>query len=205
MFDRSRWAIVVASALILAGCASTKFVSTWKNPAMPPLEKPLGMTIVACVAAEDKYIRHDAEDVLASELTKRGFKAVPSYTILLPGLRDETLAKAAFEKAGAVGVVMIRPLAFDKELSVSAVRTGSAYGMFWGGYWGYGWGVPYTATTVQSNTILYVETLLYSLNHNKLIWSGQSKTTDPSKVASFVKDLVVNVAWEIDKAHVFKK
>lgn len=205
MSDRSKWAIVVAGALILAGCASTKFISTWKDPTMPPLEKPLGMTIVACVAAEDKYIRHDAEDILAAELTKRGYKAVPSYTILLPGLRDETLAKAAFEKAGAVGVVMVRPLAVDKDVTVSAVRPGYPYGVFWGGYWGYGWGVPYTATTVQTNTNLYVETLLYSLVHNKLVWSGRSKTTDPSKVASFIKDLVVNVAWEINEARVFKK
>ncbi len=198
-------AVAAALIVILAGCASTKFVQTWKDPTMPPLAKPLGMTIVACVAAEDKYIRHDAEDVLAAELTKRGYKAVPSYTILLPGLSDETLAKAAFEKAGAVGVVMVRPLAVDKEISVTAVRPGYSNAVFWGGYWGHGWGVPYTATTVQSDTILYVETLLYSLEHNKLIWSGRSKTTDPSKVGAFIKDLVVNLAWEINKAHVFKK
>jgi len=204
MSYRRKLATAAACALIMTACASTKFVSTWKDPTMPPLEKPLGMTIVACVAAEDKYIRHDAEDILAAELTKRGYKAVPSYTILLPGLRDETLARAAFEKAGAVGVVMIRPVGIDSEVSVTAVRAGSPYGVFWGGYWGYGWGVPYAAASVHTDTILYVETLLYSLKHNKLIWSGRSKTTDPSKVASFIKDLVVNVAWEISKAHVFK-
>ena len=60
-----------------------------------------GKTIVACVATEDESLRHGAEDVLASELTKHGAKGVPSYTILLPGVKDETLAKAAFEKIKA--------------------------------------------------------------------------------------------------------
>jgi hypothetical protein len=169
------------------------------------LGKVKGQTIIAAVAAEDEYIRHDAEDTLAAELTKRGNKGVPSYTLLPPGLKDEAIAKAAFEKAGAMGVVVMRPLATEEELSVSAsVYTGPYYGGFWGGYWGYGWGYPYSASTVQTDTIIIVETLVYSLKHNKLVWSGRSKTTNPSKVASFVKELVSAAAWEMDKAGVFE-
>jgi len=204
MSKETKLAAAVASALILAGCATTTFVSTWKNPTVSPLEKPKGQTVVACVAADDQYIRHDAEDTLAAELTKRGFKGVSSYTILLPGLKDETLARAAFEKAGAIGVVVVRPLAADQEVSVTPVYTGSYYGGFWGGYWGYGWAHPYASAEVHTDTVIIVETLVYSLKHNKLIWSGRSRTTNPSKVASFVKDLVVNVAWEMKKAHVFE-
>jgi hypothetical protein len=201
----TKLATAVGIALILAGCATTSFISTWKNPAVPPLDKPKGQTIVAAVAAEDEYIRHDAEDTLAAELTKRGYKGVPSYTLLPPGLKDEAIAKAAFEKAGAVAAVVIRPLATEQELSVSAsVYTGPYYGGFWGGYWGYGWGYPYSASSVQTDTIIIVETLVYSLELNKLIWSGRSKTTNPSKVASFVKELATNVGWEMNKAGVFK-
>ena len=205
MTHGTKLATAVGIALVLAGCATTSFISTWKNPEVPPLGKVKGQTIVAAVAAEDEYIRHDAEDTLAAELTKRGNKGVPSYTLLPPGLKDEALAKAAFEKAGAAGVVVMRPLAAEQELSVSAsVYTGPYYGGFWGGYWGYGWGYPYSASTVQTDTVIIVETLVYSLKHNKLIWSGRSKTTNPSKVASFIKELVSSAAWEMDKAGVFK-
>ncbi len=201
----TKLATVAGIALVLAGCATTTFISTWKNPEVPPLGKVKDQTIIAAVAAEDEYIRHDAEDTLAAELTRRGNKGVPSYTLLPPGLKDEAIAKAAFEKAGAAGVVVMRPLATEEELSVSAsVYTGPYYGGFWGGYWGYGWGYPYSASTVQTDTIIIVETLVYSLKHNKLVWSGRSKTTNPSKVASFVKELVSAAAWEMDRAGVFK-
>jgi len=205
MSNRTKLTAAVGLALILAGCATTTFISTWKNPEVEPLGKVKGQTIIAAVAAEDEYIRHDAEDTLAAELTKRGNKGVPSYTILPPGVRDEALAKAAFEKSGAVGVVVMRPLAAEEELSVSAsVYTGPYYGGWWGGYWGYGWGYPYSASTVQTDTVIIVEILVYSLKHNKLVWSGRSKTTNPSNVASFVKELVSSAAWEMNKAGVFK-
>ena len=45
-----------------------------------------------------------------------------------------------------------------------------------------------------------VETLVYSLQQNKLIWAGQSKTTNPSRVDDFVRELAVGVAEEMKKA-----
>jgi len=196
----------VGAALILTACASTSFVSTWKNPQAAPLVKAKGQTVVACVVAQDEYVRHGAEDTLATELNKRGYKGVQSYTLLPPGVKDEALAKAAFDKVGAAAVVVMRPVATDREVVATAsVYAGPYYGGYWGGYYGYGWGHPYGATTVSTNTIVIVETLIYSLEQNKLIWSGQSKTTNPSNVASFVKELVTAAAWEMDKVGVFKK
>jgi hypothetical protein len=58
---------------------------------------------------------------------------------------------------------------------------------------------------VTSDTVLIVETLVYSLEQNKLIWSGRSKTTNPDDVGKFVRELAESAAWEINKAGVFKK
>ena len=200
-------AALVGLALILAACAAgTSFVSTWANPNLPAIERAKGQTVIACVVAKDKYIRHDAEDTLAAELTKRGSIGVPSYTLLPPGVEDEALAKAAFEKSGAVGVVVMRPVAVDEQTSVTtaSMYAGPHYGGYWGGYYGYGWGAPYASSYVTTDTIIVVETLVYSLTHNELVWSGRSRTTNPSQVASFVKDLVAAAAWEMNKAGVFK-
>src|SRR5512136_2714560 len=119
MSQRAKLAAVAAVALIMTGCATTKFVSSWKNPEASPIKKEKGQTVVACVVAQDEYTRHDAEDALVAELNKRGNKGVPSYSILLPGVTDEGLARAAFEKAGAAAVVVMRPLAVDEETSWS--------------------------------------------------------------------------------------
>jgi len=206
MSHRMHGAAAIGLALILTGCATTKFVSTWANPTAPPVEKKKGQTVIACVAAEDKYIRHDAETALAAELTKRGQKGVPSYTILPPDVKDEALAKAAFAKAGAVAVVVMRPVAVDEQttVSTSSMYAGPHYGGYWGGYYGYGWGHSYASSYVTTETIIVVETLFYNLKDNVLLWSGRSRTTSPSNVASFVKELVGAAAWEMNKAGVFK-
>lgn len=207
MSHRTKFAALAGLALIMAGCASTTFVSTWKNPEVAPFPRPKGQTIIAAVAAEDKYIRQGAEDALASELTKRGYNGMPSYRVLPPGVTEEGPAKEAFAKIGAVGIIVMRPLAIDQELSMTSVSVyaGPYYGGYWGGYYGYGWGHPYGSTMVTSDTVLIVETLVYSLEHNKLIWSGRSKTTNPDDVAKFVRGLAESVAWEMNKAKVFTK
>ena len=44
-----------------------------------------------------------------------------------------------------------------------------------------------------------VETLVYSLKQNKLLWAGQSKTTNPSNVDAFVKELAAGAVREMKK------
>jgi hypothetical protein len=45
-----------------------------------------------------------------------------------------------------------------------------------------------------------VETLVYSLKQNKLVWSGQSKTTNPPEVEGLVKELAAATADALKKA-----
>lgn len=203
MLRSAKFAAILGVALVLAACASTKFTSTWKNPGASPLGSMKGRTIVAMAMVEDEYLRRGVEEALVYEMGKRGAQGIASYTILPPGIKDEALAKAAFEKAGAAAAVVMRPMGTNTSVSVSSsgIYSLPSYGGFWGGYWGYGWGVPYT--TVQTSTHVFVETLFYSLEQNKLIWMGQSKTTDPPRVARFVKDLVTSAVWEMDRAKVF--
>lgn len=212
MANRMKLAAAVGVALILVGCASTSFQSTWKNPAAAPVLKQKGVTVVGVVMAEDKYIRQGAEDALARELTKRGYNGVASYAIVPPEATDEAAVRAVFEKMGAKAVVAMRPVSADQEVSASSVSVyagwgGPHYGGYWGGYYGYGWGAPYGygGTTYSVDTVVIVETLFYDLTQNVLVWSGRSKTTNPDDVAKFVKDLVEAAAWEMNKAGVFKK
>jgi len=65
-------------------------------------------------------------------------------------------------------------------------------GIIGGGAWG-------TGTDIRTDTIVTVETLVYSLKQNKLLWAGQSKTTNPSNVDSFVKELAAGAVREMKK------
>jgi len=117
------------------------------------------------------------------------------------GVTDESQAKSRLENAGVVGVVTMRPVGRDKEVvSTPTAYTGPHYDPFWGGYWGYGWGGAWPAQQIRTNTIVSVETLVYSLGQNKLVWGGESSTTNPSNVDSFVREIADEVAKELKKA-----
>jgi hypothetical protein len=200
--SRMMKAAAACAVLLLAACESTTFISTWKNPEAAPLGKAKGRTIIACVMAQDEFLRHGAEDELVAAINKRGNKGIQSYTILPPNVTDENLAKMAFAKAQAQGVVVIRPVSADKEVTTT-VYTGGYYGGYWGGYYGYGWGHPYGATAVSVDTVVTIEILLYSLEQNKLVWAGRSKTTNPSDVKKLVNELVTASVYRMEQDKVF--
>ena len=190
--------LVIAS---LTACATTTFDSSWKAPDAQPMGSLAGQKVVAVAVSKNAAVRRSAEDSLVSVLNARGAQGVASYSILGDDT-DEAQAKAAIEKSGAVAVVVMRPVAKEKEISStpSSMYMGPMYGGYWGGYYGYGWGGAYGGTEIRTDTIVIVETLVYSLKQNKLVWAGQSKTTNPSKIDAFVREVAAGAGKEMKKA-----
>jgi hypothetical protein len=195
-----------AAALSFLACASTKFNSTWKAPEAGPLNFQ-GQKVAAVVMSPEESTRLGAEGELARELTRRGVQGIPAYNLIPPTeTRDKEKAKTLFTAAGISGVVVLRALGSEKEVSASG-GSGYAgywgapyYGSFWGGgYWGYGWGAVYSPGYMKTDTIVNVETLIYDLKADKLVWAGRSQSTNPSRVDSLVKELVAAAAAEMKK------
>jgi hypothetical protein len=186
---------VLLGAMALAACSTTAFHSTWKAPDARPVSAT-GEKVIALVVNANEASRREAEDVLARELTKRGAAGIPAYTVLGDvDLKNEGRIKEAFEKAGAVGVVVLRPVGKEKEVySTPSVYTGP-YGTFWGGYYPGAW----SGGQVRTDTIVIVETLVYSLRQNKLVWAGESRTTNPTNVDAFVQELAAEAAAAMKK------
>jgi hypothetical protein len=185
----------------LTACATTTFNSSWKAPDAQPMGSLAGQKVVAVAVSRNAAVRRSAEDTLVSVLNANGAQGIPSYSILGDDA-DEAKAKAAIERSGAVAVVVMRPVAQEKELSAtSSMYMGPRYGGYWGGYYGYGWGGAWGGgVDIRTDTIVTVETLVYSLKQNKLIWAGQSKTTNPSKLDAFVKEVAAGAGKEMKKA-----
>ena len=189
---------VLAGAALLASCASTSFVSTWKAPDAQSLRGE--GKVVTVVMTQNEGMRRSAEDSLAQEITKMGAKAgaIPAYS-LIPNepTQNEAAAQAALEQAGVGVIVVMRPTAVAQEISSSPTASAS----YWhGGYYGYGWGAAYgPSMNIQTDTIVHIETLVYSMKQNKLVWSGQSKTTNPSNLDALVKEVIYAVADEMKK------
>ena len=194
--------LVVLVAASLSACATTTFDSSWKAPDAQPMGSLAGQKVVAVAVTKNQATRRSAEDSLVSVLNARGAQGIPSYSILGDDT-DEAKAKAAIEKSGAAAVVVMRPVAKEKEISStpSSMYMGPMYGGYWGGYYGYGWGGAWGGgVDIRTDTIVVVETLVYSMKQNKLVWAGQSRTTNPSKIDAFVKEVAAGAGKEMKKA-----
>jgi hypothetical protein len=193
---------------MLSACATTGFVSTWKAPDAQPLQLS-GAKVAAVVMISNEAARRAAEDALAREITAHGAQGVAMYTIQ-PEARpnNEQAVRAAVEGAGVAGAVVMRPVGKEKEVVATPVAYGGPmYGGYWGGYYGYGWGSPYAygGTEIRTDTIVSIETLVYSLRQNKLVWAGQSRTTNPTGVDQLVKETSTAVALELQKQGLIPK
>jgi hypothetical protein len=195
-------AIGLLTTLTLSACAPA-LVSSWKAPDAAPF-RLVGDKVAAVVMATDETTRRAGEDALARQLSLRGAEGIPMYT-LLPEAEpdDEAKARAAAEQAGVVGVVVMRPVRVDKEISSNPVTySGPIHGGFWGGYYGHGWGNPWgpgvvSGGEIRTDTIVTVETLVYGLRENKLLWRGQSETTNPRNVNRLIEDTAEQVVNEL--------
>jgi hypothetical protein len=190
-------AAVVLAVAAFVGCATTGFSSTWRNPEAQPLRVE-GSKVAALVMAKNEATRRASEDALAREITAQGAQGVPMYSIA--PVTDEAKTRAALEQQGFAAVVVMRPVGSQQRVTATpTMYAGPAYGGFWGGYYGYGWGSPWGGTEIRTDTIVAVETLVYSLKQNKLVWGGQSNTTNPSNVDGFVREVATAAAKELRK------
>ena len=196
-------------AVLLSACAST-FSTTWKDPAATPLEFR-GHKVVAVVLLKDEAKRRLAEDRLAQQIAVRGAEGRTMYS-LLPGATagNEQETRAALEAAGVKGAIVMRPINVDREVRITEPYEEQSYASFWGGggYYGYGFALSYSSpreATVSEKTVVYVETLVYSLEQNKLVWGGRSKTTNPDTLAELIQELSAATTSELQKQGLIKE
>lgn len=193
-----------AAGAIAFGCASTSFVSSWQAPVDGPIEFD-SRRVAAVVVSADETTRRAGETALAREISKRGrAQGVPSYTIISgEAAKDKEEAKKKLQDANIDSAVIMRVISSEQEISYSP-GTGwygayPYYGSFYG-YWGYGWGVAYDPGYLRTDRVVMVETLVYSVGQDKLLWAGKSKTTNPSNIQEFISDLANGAAKEMRKA-----
>ena len=207
MFRSTKAGLVAIAALSAAACATTTFQSSWRAPGSGPLNFK-GKKVVALVVSKEEGVRYGAEDALAREITKQGAVGVPAYGQIPKELtQDKEKAKAFLEKAGVAGVVVMRVVGKDQQMSSSpaAYYGGPYYATFWGGgFYGYGWGGVYDPGYLRTDTIVSVEILVYSLEQDKLVWAGRSETTNPSKVGPFIQELTAGAAAQMKKLGLIK-
>ena len=159
-----------------------------------------GKKIAALVISKDDSLRISGEEALATELIARGMQAVPTYRIApKEELQTADKARVWFERAKVDGVIALRPVSSEKRISYNdSLWMSPSYNTFWG-YYGYGYSTAVVIGGVDRDTVITVETLIYSLTLDRLMWAAVSETRNPKTLQKFVEDLVKESVKQIQK------
>jgi len=198
---------VVAVALLVLGlglgCASTHFVSTWTDPS---LEGPVSLTgkrVAAFLLADEESTRRSVEEILAGEITSHGAEGIPGFTLMSSEeAMDQDWARQHLNAEGIEGAVIMRLIGRETETRYVQGSTSYApahYSSMWG-YWGPSWSVVHEPGYLETDVIVSVETLVYSVTGDKLLWAGVSETMNPSHVQSMIIELAAVAANEMQKS-----
>jgi hypothetical protein len=202
--QRALWPLAII--VVAAGCAaSTAFNSTWRNPELRPVRLD-GQKVIVLVINTQETVRRSAEDTVAAQITERGAQGVAAWTILpTADMQSEEKARAAFAKVGAQAVVSMQIVAQGRDprspnFSVS-MSTGGPRG-FWGHY-NSAWRTTWHSGPAP-NTLVWVETLLHSLQPEDLLWGGRSQSVNPSAIPTLFGDVANAAARELERAGLLK-
>jgi hypothetical protein len=199
-------ALAILLALHGVAWAGTKFTSTWKAPGAAGVSFT-GKKVAVLVISKDQDLRVSGEETLAREIgTARGLQTVAAYRLVpREELEDPQKARGWFERAGVEGVIALRPVAHEKRYTYTPdVWAAPYYGTLWG-YYGYGWAGAYDPGYVREDTVIVVETMVFSVPQDKLLWAAASETTNPKSTSKFVQDLIKAAVKEMTKEGLIAK
>ena len=183
-----RW-ILLACVCLLASCATTKMTETWKDDQFKGTIRKVAVIGVF----KEPETRKIFEDEFATRLRAHGIAAVASHKFIPDAkLPDKDFVIEKIRSLGEDTVIVTRIL--DSETAQTVVPGRSYivpnYYTTYGVYYTQIYQPAYTVTEGYA----YAETNLYSVNDEKLIWSGRSKTnlsaTRYELIQAFVKLMI---------------
>lgn len=172
-----RAVVPVALAWLVAGCASTTLQSTWRDPAYAG--GAFKRIFVLALSTRDVTARRVIEDVVVAKLAAGGVEGVPAWQSLPnDGPVPESALAAAVTASRADGMLMVRLLGVDTQLTVWPTPVGPGPRFGWYGFYS-GW---YAYPQVTQTQTAVVETTLFDVRSQRIVWSATSETMNPTSV-----------------------
>ena len=191
--ERSYSVVLLGAALLcFGGCATTTFTSTWKAPDAQGIN-PAGKTIAAMFISDNERNRDAAEVALAKDLTARGAHGVAAYTLLPNEVGGDTQDdRLRLKKSGVDEVVVMEVIGANKRPYTQVFGATSSTSYTPGSS-----SAQAVSEQQHYDTLVSVETTVYSLDRNQLIWSSRSRTTNPENLGSLVDEVADATAKEM--------
>lgn len=183
-----------ARLLSLAACASTRVTDSWRDPQVASLSFK---KVFVVFIDKNESVRRAAENELVKLMTNT--QGVAAHALMEPEeLKDVEKAKAKVKAEGFDGAVTMRIVSSEQKITYTPGMYPTAYYGF-GGYYGYAWPAVYDPGYLTTDTIVRVETNVYDVAKDKLVWSGMSEAFNPSASAKLAGNVGRAVGTELRK------
>lgn len=197
------------AVVLFSSCGSnTSIVNSWRDPKITVAQENFKKVLVV-VLVKDEASRRVAENRIAANnpVFRTSYQYLNETTKTLT--KEQKLKILQDENFD--GVITMRLVSKEKETTyVPGTYTGMYYGGFDGmytGMYGYGFGNWYGMYSpsfyepgyYQEATLYMVETNIFSLKENKLIWTGTTESQNVTDLGQTVDAIMQTVVKEMRK------
>lgn len=177
----------VLSLLLTVGCGTSKITSSWKAPDAAP-QRFNKVMVLGLIRTADRSLQQNMEDHMVGDLLSKGYNAISSLQEYGPKAFDGMDEQAAMNKLKNSGVdAVITIVLLDKEKEKSYVPGHiyyySPYSYYYRQFWGYRTAISrriYEPGYYVTNTRYFWESNVYDMNNQKLLYSVQTQSFNPS-------------------------
>lgn len=189
--------LVFAVLILASACApSTKITRSWTSP-----DKYQGgyKNIYIAAIIGDITKRQVIEDDVSKKLADLGLKSVTSNSTIRPNFwmstdLDKNAMMNVINQNGQDGIMTITLIDVQDEqryipgtMMGGPMMMGGGWGMQgnFGGHWGMNHGMMMTPGHIVNDRQYFIEIDIYDVKSELLVWSGQSKTLNPTSLEKF--------------------
>ena len=181
---------LLITILVLVSCApTTKIQKTWSDPSLSKEKFDSYKKVLVIAILKDETGRRIAEDKLVAAFNT--ITTVQSYTYLTPADTTQQIIEQKLKNDGFDGVLYMRLKEVEKSVT---------YNQGTGFHGGYGWYGGYHAPGYYSvDKTFVVETNLYDVAVNKLMWSTTTETINPKAIEKGLDGIINTLKNELSK------
>jgi hypothetical protein len=187
--------VLSVSILGITSCTgSTSLIESWHDETS--VDEPKLKNVLVLGIFQDDTARRAFEAKFVESVVASGGQAIAGYT-LMPDESDyddkeDIVAAVQKSNVDAVLITHLKDVS-DQERYVpprADYAPAMTYGGFYGSYYGSAYHRVYTPGYTVVDTVVSLETRVYSVNPDKLVWAGNTKSVNSASSESIAGELV---------------
>lgn len=183
------WVVLLIN-LLFSGCSTTKLVTSWSDPNFNEL--PIQKILIVGVIKND-INRRAYETHFAEQLEEEGIAGIAAHLVISDSdAYSERAIRSAVNNVGADAAIIARLVSVEKNQRYvpPTYEYEPVFGYGKGFYSYYGMSHRYISTPgyTATDTIVKLETVVFSTRSGNMIWAGATRSFNPTSPTSVIKE-----------------